>query len=235
MKTIAFSILVLAMAQAQAQPIQSTTLKNPTLNAEMVRTGFLVSHPDLRYRELGMEARDAGRYEEALNHLKRAARHADKPSQAMIAEMLWKGEGVPQDRAMAYAWMDLAAERGWQQFLVWREQYWSQLDELERERAIRDGQVLVAEYADEVARPRIDGVLRKARAQITGSRTGFFSGGLKVLVPGPGNHTHMIDGAEFYDDRFWNPEKYAAWHDEVWRRSGKVGVGEAEHVPDSGR
>ncbi len=58
----------------------------------------------------------------------RAARYADKPSQAMIAQMLWNGDGVPVDRVMAYVWADLAAERGYPAFIATREKFWSELN-----------------------------------------------------------------------------------------------------------
>jgi len=80
---------------------------------EIVHTSaFLASHPDLRYRKLAQEAVADGRLEEARTYFRYGARYADKLSQAALAEMWWEGRGGEQDRALAYAWMDLAAERG---------------------------------------------------------------------------------------------------------------------------
>src|SRR3546814_2441093 len=95
----------------------------------MVTSGFLNSHPDLRYRLLGMEAMREDRHGDAFKFFRRAAHFADKPSQGMVAEMLWNGDGVERDRALAYAWMDLAAERGYAGFLGLRERYWSRSEE----------------------------------------------------------------------------------------------------------
>ena len=72
---------------------------------------FLDAHPDIKYRNLGFRSYKKGEFAEAMKHFGRAAYFADKPSQAMIGEMHWKGEGVPVDKPPAYAWLDLASER----------------------------------------------------------------------------------------------------------------------------
>src|SRR5690606_40050262 len=64
----------------------------------------------------------------------------------------WKGLGVPVDRPIGYAWMDLAAERMYPNFTILRERYWGDLSPAERDDAIRRGQALLAEFGDEVAR-----------------------------------------------------------------------------------
>lgn len=195
---------------------------------------FLAAHPDLRNRTRGMEAYDAGEFEEALGWFRLAARYADKPSQAMVAEMLWTGEGGVRDPALAYAWMDLAAERGYPGFTAVREHYWEQLDGAQREQALARGQAVYAEYGDAVAKPRIATVLRRERRRTTGSRTGFV-GALRVIVPGPGGTTQEIDGSQFYDRKFWDPARYQAWHDSTWARPriGRVTVGELEDAEGS--
>lgn len=103
-------------------------------------------HPDLFYRAAAIRNYQAGSKERALSLFLKAACFADKPSQAIIATMYWNGEGVPQDRALAYAWMDLAADRGYADLLAQREQYWAQLNPDERQRAIEQGRQVYAEY-----------------------------------------------------------------------------------------
>lgn len=205
---------------------------DPTEDPLMIRAGFLSAHPDLRYRLLGLERMEQDRQEDAFKFFSRAAYYADKPSQGMVAEMLWNGQGTSKDRALAYAWMDLAAERGYMGFLGLRERYWAQLSEAERASAIEQGQALYAKYGDAAAKPRIAAVLRRERRRMTGSRTGF-TGNLQVFVPGPGGMTEQIDGSKFFDERYWDPDKYHAWHDAIWSKTriGKVSVGEAENVP----
>lgn len=203
---------------------------DPLQDPVMLTAGFLSGHPDLRYRLLGLEKRKQDKLEDALKFFQRAAFYADKPSQGMVAEMLWNGQGAPQDRALAYAWMDLAAERGYAGFLGLRERYWDELSEDERKRAIEVGQELYAKYGDAAAQPRIATALRRERLRMTGSRTGF-TGNLEIFVPSPGGGT-VISGAKFYDKRYWDPKLYQEWHDAIWAkpRIGRVSVGEVETV-----
>lgn len=176
---------------------------------------FLNGHPDLKWRMHAIRARDEGRLSAALTYFRRAARYADKPSQAMVAEMLWNGDGVDQDRALAYVWMDLAAERGRSQFAAWRELYWAQLSEEQRREALRVGPEIYDEYGDDSAKRRQEAAMRRARQQITGSRTGY-TGFLTVQSVVNGQYQGQIDGALFYDPKYWDPEQYWDWQDEIW-------------------
>lgn len=215
--------LAMAFGTAAAAPPP-----DPTADPEMVAAGFLSSHPDLRYRIAGVDAMSKGKAEDAFRYFMRAAYYADKPSQGMVAEMYWAGQGVEQDRALGYAWMDLAAQRGYRPFVIHRERYWDAMDEATRARALELGESVYAKYGDAAAQPRIAGVLRRARREVTGSRTGM-AGNLKIYIQGPAGPT-QIDGSKFYDPTYWDPEKYQAWHDATWTepRTGTVIVGEVE-------
>lgn len=200
----------------------------------MLSAGFLSGHPDLRYRLLGLEEIKQGNQQDALQFFRRAAFYSDKPSQAMVAEMLWTGQGTDRDPALAYAWMDLAAERGYEGFLGLRERYWAGLDEDQRERAIQEGQSLYARYGDAAAQARLERIMRLERRRMTGSRTGF-TGNLQIYVPGPAG-VESIDATKFFDERYWDPKQYQAWHDSIWMkpRVGRVTVGEMEKVKENG-
>ena len=216
-----------AMLPANAQIAPS---KDPTADALMMSAGFLSGHPDLRYRLLGLDELKQGNYESALKFFKRASFYGDKPSQGMVAELLWDSKGVPRDRPSAYAWIDLAAERGYLGFLSIRERYWAALDDAERKQALELGGDIYAQYGDAAAQPRLDAVLRRERRQVTGSRTGF-AGNLKIYIPGPAGF-EQIDGSKFYDLQFWDPQLYRQWQNSIWMqpRMGTVTVGEAEKV-----
>ena len=66
-----------------------------------------------------------------------AARYGDKLSEQRWPTC-WNGQGGPADRALGYAWMDLAAERGTEWLVVQRERFWEALIADERERAVRE-------------------------------------------------------------------------------------------------
>ena len=225
-------MLSLSLPAVAKQRSPAPLPRDPASDPLMLAAGFLDHHPDLRYRLQGMDAYKAGHFAKAYGLYERAAFYGDKPSQGLVAEMLWKGEGVPRDRALAYAWMDLAAERGYRPLLILRERYWNALDDAERAEAVERGTAIYARYGDAVAKPRYANILRRGRMQVTGSRTGF-TGNLTIIVPMAGGE-QSISGSQFYDPRYWRPEQYWAWQDAVWQnlREGKVDVGDIESVPD---
>lgn len=222
------ALLALAAPQLQAQG-RAPEQVDPALLTE----GFLAAHPDLRWRLEGLRAYEAKDFGVAMTRLLRAARHADKPSQAIVAEMHWRGLGVPQDRALGYAWMDIAAERLYPAFVAYREAYWEALSAAEREAAIARGQAVLAEYGDDAAKPRLEKVLKRERRNVTGSRLGFV--GNLTIIPhtGPLAGTGMtISGEQYYADKYWEPKAYWAHQDTVWKAPlrGRVKVGEVERA-----
>ena len=186
---------------------------------------FLGSHPDLNFRLQGLRRYEAGDHDRAFELFRRASRYGDKPSQAMVAEMLWQGTGVPQDRALAYAWMDLAAERNYRSMLLKRETYWAALDAADRKRALAGGEAVYRDYGDNVAKPRLERRLRQARQHTTGSRVGS-TVGLKIVIETP-TGPKTIDGSQFYARELWEPELYWQWQEKTWNApsGGEVEVG----------
>jgi hypothetical protein len=68
--------------------------------------------------------------------------------------MYLNGQGVEKDLIKAYAWTALSAERHYPDFAATRNQIWRQLDSRQRQQALALEQSLVAQYGDEVAKPR---------------------------------------------------------------------------------
>lgn len=214
------SLIVVAVAVAMSGPVISGEHAPQRADALIVNnTGFLGAHPDLRWRREGQATLEQDRPREAFTYFRRAARFADKPSQAMVAEMLWTGNGVAVDRPLAYAWMDIAAERAYVPFVAKREAYWNALSETERARALQVGRPLYEEYRDEVAQERLERELKKAKRRITGSRTGFI-GFLEVQIAGSHGAPVTVSGERFYDDRYWEPDQYWEWQDAIWKDPG---------------
>ncbi len=231
--------MLLALLLAASLPLAASAQsegEKPALDAGdtdklvMGSEGFLSYHPDLRHRLSALGEYREGNYAEALVKFRRAARFADKPSQAMIAEMLWAGKGAPMDRPSAYVWMDLAAERGYKMMLVKRENYWAALSEDERKQALEIGDALHLEYADEFAKPRLEQRLRQARLKTTGSRTGFV-GSVTIEIPTP-NGPRVIDGTDYYKDEYWRAGQYWRMQDSDWKDFGeaRVDIGEIQSV-----
>lgn len=189
------------------------------------RESFVAAHPGMYWFRKGVKAHEQGRFDEAMNAFHRAARHADKTSQAMISLMLWNGEGVARDRAMAYVWADLAAERGYPRFVATRERFWTELDSEQRHAALAAGPGIFDEYADDVAKRREERALRRARFNTTGSRVGNV-GSLTVNQRLPDGRWESVDGDLYYADKYWQPEAYWQWREHAWTKlpEGKVEV-----------
>jgi hypothetical protein len=227
-RTLVF-VLGLALAAGGTLPAMAQEA-NADKDAIMTSDGFLSFHPDLRHRLSALGDYRKQNYADAFQSFKRAARFADKPSQGMLGEMLWNGLGVEADRASAYVWMDLAAERGYKMMLVKRENYWAEMTEEERARALEIGDALYLEYGDKYAKPRLEQRLRQARMRTTGGRTGFV-GSLVIEVPTPGG-SRSIDGSTYYKDEYWKPDQYWRMQDSDWKDYGEgiVEIGEIQSV-----
>ncbi|MBK9654998.1 MAG: SEL1-like repeat protein [Rhodanobacteraceae bacterium] len=206
---------------------------------------FQRAHPDLKYRVQGQNLLQDGRVRAALAAFGEAARWGDKLSQAMVAEIYWEGQGVQADRARAYAWMDLAAERQFLAFVAKREKYWAQLNAEERDEALAIGAQLYADYGDDVALPRLDKRISSER-EPTGSRAGF-SGSGQVVMPEKGGSflTLSIVGVRpalfggvqvplyaYYAPQLWRIDQYVKWQaDELEiARRGVVRVGAVDEA-----
>jgi hypothetical protein len=231
------AVALLFAAIGAAHAADKPAPADPAISPFVWTQEFLDAHPDLKYRSKGVAAFDRKEFDAASKYFQRAAFYADKPSQGMLAELFWNGDGGLQDRALGYVWMDLAAERGYQLFVEQRERYWGLLDDGEKARAIEQGRALRALYGDAAARPRIDRLLRRKRSEVTGSHLGSTVGSaLTIQVPGPAGSSRTIDGSLYFDPKFWDPKRYQAWQDAVWSKSRnpRVSVGELETVkPDA--
>ena len=215
-------------------PLLFLPLCLPTLAADgpveddnaLIGAGFLDSHPDMMYRQWGVDALHRGKADKAMENFRLAARYADKPAQGYLAEMYWFGVEHPADKVMAFAWMDVAAERGYPLFMELRDQYWAALPLEQQEVARAQARQLAAEYGDAVAKPRIAAVLLRGQRAMTGSRTGSMSNNVDITYF-EGGTSRKIKADRLYDKKYWDPELYQRWQDETWMkvRRGTVKVG----------
>ena len=191
---------------------------------------ILARHPDVMHRKLGFMHEGDGKLEQAAVEFRKAASFADKVSQAMLAEMHFEGRGVARDPSLAYAWMDLAAERGNPKFLVRRERIWTALDARQRQTALSRGRTLYAEYGDEITKPRIERILNRARQRLYLGSRGHSAGVAFVNLPGRDGF-QWFPGRIYYDDRYWKPESYFAWSDELYGDPPRVDVKALRPLP----
>lgn len=212
---------------------------------------FRKAHPDLVHRLQGQAHYEDGEFEQALAEFTEAARFGDKLSQAMVAEIHWDGHGVGVDRSLAYAWMDLAAERGFVAFVAKRERFWQALDATERARALELGATLYETYGDQVALARMQGKLKEGLSGSLAARPGLGGGRGVVILPGAASSVRVTGGVAgaapivtggeqiefgiYYAREFWRLDRYIAWHEghlDLARRS-MVEVGPLEPADDA--
>ncbi len=232
MHVMILSVVATAAGPATALAADTAAAQVDTRDQRVLSTRtFLNAHPDFKHRTEGWTAYEAGDHDRAMTEFQRAALYADKLLQAMVAELLWQGPGAEADRPAAYAWVDITAERGYPQFVRLREQYWRQLDTLERARALEAGRALLAEYADAAAKPRMAHFMKKAkqRAQRYSPSVSAPKG---VMVAGNNGTMTSIPAHRFYASKFWDPVQYQAWQDSLWppSKEGQVDVGNVQQV-----
>ena len=176
-------------------------------------------HPDLFGQYTGWRLYADHDYVGAIKYFTMGAYYADKVSQLCLGLIYLNGNGVPADPVKAWAWLSLAAERGYPEFVATRDRVWSQLDAAQRTQAEAAVKTLAATYGDAVAQPRMLAALRMALSQRTGSRTGFDAG---AYMPNSGP-TLTPDPDNLRSRWYWDPRKYFAGRGAQWKGSVSVG------------
>ena len=248
---LTWSGMATAQTQASTNKASPEDLKRvESLQYLMGITTIADEHPDAYYRKLGIQAYQDGNKQHALQLLLKSASYADKLAQALVATMYWSGDGTAVDRPRAYAWMDLAADRGYRDLLIQRERYWSQLNEAERKQALDIGSEVYAEYSDARGLDRLQLKLSAFAANSAGSHAGFVGNGATLYESGWANGSRAASGAsgslaatlgstngEAVDDSklyaadVWNAKTYARLKDVEWNlQTGHVEVGDLQVV-----
>lgn len=233
----AAALLCTALAPVMAQtPKLTLTERSLTSLSEEARFTSGLTGQSMRYR--GLMANVMGRDRDAVDNFELAARHADKLSQHYLSLIHWYGQGVPADRALAYIWSDMAAERGHRRLLALREKMWSELTDAERARVVELGPAMYREYGDPTSKARMEQALVRFASSKTGSRLGYNSQRMDIVYGVPG--TTFNAGAPptlgqeggsrdfvFYADARVRPEAYwQAQDQEIERGFGRISVGE---------
>jgi len=238
---------------ASAAPSSDSTAQ---LLSAMDRTSTY-GHPDEFHEFTGMRCYMARKYGCAMTHFLQAARYADKLSQLSIGLMYLNGEGIARDPVAAFAWVAIASERKYPQFLATRDRIWAGLDATQRAKAKALVDQLYPQYGDTVAKPRMAKILRRVASHMTGSLLGFGAGSIETMTPAqyfafatmpgqahgpagsggalPSCGASSIDGApitgcgnEWVEWR-WDPKQYFESRDAAW--IGVVTVGPLQQVP----
>ncbi|HEY0502137.1 MAG TPA: hypothetical protein VGD42_01470 [Lysobacter sp.] len=166
-------LLVAGAAGAHSGPGQDLRLSDKNLMQLDAVVMASKDKPNELQRVFGLKSYLRGDGEDAIGHFMTAARYADKYSQHYLSLMYWHGAEVAEDRAQAYVWADLAAERGSRTLLLIREKMWLLMTPQEQQRALALGEDFYTRFGDAAAKPRAEGLMRAFARDMTGSRLSY--------------------------------------------------------------
>jgi hypothetical protein len=198
-------------------------------------------HPDQFGEFNGLRYYAHHQYKDALKYFEVGAFYGDKMSQLSIGLMHLNGEGTSKDPIAAYAWLDIAAERAYPDFVATRDRVKGELtsDQMQKATALRAE--LAQKYSDAVAKPRMAKQLHLGQMQLTGSRTGFDYGVSQlstrpdcapaVVIGGEETPTAGCGGSTVSSKTRWNPDTYFASRDAEYKATVSVGAVEQQGKP----
>lgn len=234
-------ILFLATASFLVSSIAHAADKDPLNDPDVQKTLLAMKdantwyHPDLFGEFAGMRRYAHHDYEGALKYFKIGAYYSDKLSALSVGLMYLNGEGVAKDPVTAYAWLSIAAERGYPDFVATRDNVKASLTSEQLQQAQNVLADLENEYGDKVAKHRLVVQLKQGQMKITGSHTGFDSGisqlstssncgGGSIEVGGEAlAKAGCGSGGSMFAKWRWDPKTYFAVRDSRWKATVSVG------------
>jgi hypothetical protein len=230
------AVAAAGVAHAAVDPTTDDPMKDPAVQKTLrgMANASTWYHPDLFGEFAGMRYYAHHQFKDALKYFEIGAFYADKLSQLSIGLMHMNGEGTKKDPIAAYAWLDLAAERDYPDFIATRDRLKATLSSEQLAHATELRKTLGERYADAVAKPRLAVQLRQGQMQLTGSRTGYDSGvsqlntatscGPTVVVGGAEVPQAGCGGSSFNAKERWDPDLYFASRDHEYRATVTVGA-----------
>jgi uncharacterized protein len=179
----------------------------------------------------GSRSYKAGQYASAKSKFKQAAYWADKLAQFNLGVMNYHGHGVRQNQARAWAWFELAAERGYPEMVEMARLVHEDLSETQRARGQRIlEQELRPEYGDDARVEHVARHMERERRRVTGSRTGFVSGNLQIVDRSGRNRS----GDDYFRPEAWDFHQVIELETRVFQAlaSGKVTLTDLEFIDD---
>jgi len=226
---------VAALAHAEDDPLEEPGVQRALQAMAETSTWF---HPDLFGEYTGMRRYAHHQYQAALKYFEIGAFYADKVSQLSLGLMYMNGEGTPKDPVAAYAWLDLAAERDYPDFIATRDTLKARLTPEQLARAMVMREKLAEKYGDGVAKHRLvvqmrQGLMQGVPGAEGASRTGFTYGASWLKNDPNCGHTPVGGGKEqplvgcgrsVFANVLWDPDLYFASRDREYQARVSVGA-----------
>jgi uncharacterized protein len=224
MLLLACSTPALGQTYSTESPVKATQRALGEMN-----NAFSMGHPDLWFEYAGMQEYAKGSYRRAMRFFLKSAWYSDKPSQLSIGLMYLNGEGVDKDLVKAYAWTALAAERNYPDFVATRDHIWEQLDGSQRRYASSVERSLLAQYGDEIAKPReIDAMRLGWNDLFTFTHVVAANAEYEVIPMADSDTKCQSDGTlrgclNIYAKWLWDPKRYFMMRDAAWNSTVTAG------------
>lgn len=195
--------------------------------------GYSEHVPSAREMQRGRRNYQSGNYMRAFGHYLNAAWWADKFAQYNIGVMYLRGEGVEFDPVRAWAWLELAAERGYPDMVLVADDLYRLLDEeqqREGRRILEDE--LLPDYGDATRVEATARRMERERRKATGTRTGSKAALSALRIIDGGGNTRR--GDEFYDPAKWDFERIVRFETRFMRDIANAGatLGEFRVIED---
>jgi hypothetical protein len=235
----ALAVLILAgVVHAESDPLDDPNVQKTLRAMANASTWY---HPDLFGEFAGMRYYSHHQFNDALKYFEIGAFYADKLSQLSIGLMHLNGEGTQKDPISAYAWLDLAAERNYPDFVATRDHLKTTLTPEQLAQAMELRKTLAERYGDHVAKWRMTVQLRLGQMQLSGySRIGSDSGvsqlntatscGPTIVVGGSEVPQAGCGGSSVNAKERWDPNLYFAARDRQWKSTVTVGAIEPQNA-----
>jgi hypothetical protein len=231
-----FALTCLITVNGVAKAASNDPLNDPEVQKTLtaMKDANTWYHPDLFGEFAGMRRYAHKDYAGALKYFKIGAYYSDKLSALSIGLMYLNGEGMVRDPVTAYAWLVVAAERNYPDFVATRDRVKAELSAEQLKQAQPLVDQLMGEYGDKVAKRRLVVQLRQGQMKITGSHTGFDSGisqlsnsancgGPSIAVGGEALTKSGCSGGSMFAKWRWDPKTYFAVRDSRWKATVTVG------------
>jgi len=170
-------------------------------SGRMTVDNYMINHPSFPHMIEGLRSYRNGEFKRAFGRFRLASNWANKHAQAWIGWMYTLGQGVEKDVPRAYAWLKLAAERGYPTFV----EDVQALSEAMTDQEIAHGELilrqeLMPKLGDEARVRRTSMEMWREKMKVSGSRVGY-TGNLQVV-----DHSDIgtFYGGAFYAEDRWN-------------------------------
>jgi len=186
--------------------------------AELSYRDYAENAPGTHFLERGNRFFEQQDYAAAARYYRLAAHWADKLAQFNLGILYVNGDGVARDPLRGWAWIRLAAERGYPKYARVANDLWARFDAEQRRaaQAIVDEE-LEPEYGDAVAIERTVREMRREREQAVGGGSRV---GVNRTLYVTGRDGQWTRGGQFYDPARWDFRQIVAFETRLQRALG---------------